>query len=143
MTIDVRYEDRRCVLDPAVLDALCRAVEAGERQRLPVSLLVTDDASIRKINRDALNHDFETDVVTFDLRGGGDDSLVGEIVVSSEFAEEVAKDLGHEAMSELLFYVCHGLLHLCGYDDEDPTDRARMLDRQRHYLGAIGVSPPR
>jgi probable rRNA maturation factor len=143
MFVDVVWEDRRCVLDRTLLDALCAAVESGEGKLLPVSLLVTDDARIRRVNREALGHDWETDVVTFDLAGGGDDSLVGEIVVSSEFAESTARELSGSVDAELLFYVCHGLLHLCGYDDADPDDRARMLDRQRDYLRKLGIAPPK
>lgn len=142
MFVDVVFDDRRCVLDRALLDALCAAVEAGEGKSLPVSLVVTDDARIRRINREALGHDWETDVVTFDLSGGGDASLGGEIVVSSEFAEATARELSGAVDDELLFYVCHGLLHLCGYDDADPEDRARMLERQREYLRALGRTPP-
>ena len=53
MFVDVVWEDRRCVLDRALLDALCAAVEAGEGKLLPVSLLVTDDAGqYRHMHRD-------------------------------------------------------------------------------------------
>jgi probable rRNA maturation factor len=61
------------------------------------------------------------------------------VVASAECAERVALELGHPPESELFFYVCHGLLHLCGWDDAAPENRERMLARQRVYLERLGM----
>ncbi|HYC78011.1 MAG TPA: rRNA maturation RNase YbeY, partial [Planctomycetota bacterium] len=102
--------------------------------------VVVDDAAIRRVNREALGHDYETDVITFDLSTPGAGPVEGEIVVSSEFAAREAAERGHAAEAELLFYVCHGLLHLCGYDDAEPSARAAMLARQAGYLRELGYA---
>ncbi len=128
----------RVPLDSDEADRLVRLVEAGEDVRYSVSLVIVDDAAIRKINRDALGHDYATDVVTFDLGEPEAAILEGEIVISDEYAESEASTAGHAPEVELLFYVCHGLLHLAGYEDDTPAKRRRMLARQSTYLGRLG-----
>jgi probable rRNA maturation factor len=136
--MDVLWRDRRVVVEDEELKRLVALVSEGERRRFDVSLVVTDDADIRRVNRDALGHDYETDVVTFDLGEPGAAAIEGEIVVSAEHAARAATEAGHDAATELLFYVCHGLLHLSGHDDARPEERAAMLARQAEYLAALG-----
>lgn len=103
-----------------------------------ISLVLTDDAEIHRINRDFLGHDYPTDVISFRL---DDDQplphnstasptvLDGELIISLETAARAATDVGWSLESEVILYVVHGLLHLCGYDDL--TDQARPLMRRR------------
>jgi len=106
-----------------------------------LSVAFVTNAAIRKINRQFLQHDFATDVISFPL---GTD-LVGELVISAEFAVGEAKARGIPVEEELLRYVAHGILHLLGYDDHRPADKARMWKRQERELSrVIRVSrPPR
>ena len=99
------------------------------------------NAAIRKINRRFLKHDFATDVISFPL---GTD-LLGELVISAEFAVGEAAKRKIPVEEELLRYVAHGILHLLGYDDHDPADRAAMWARQERELSrALGrKSTPR
>lgn len=136
--MDVLRRSRRVPLDADELERLVRLVEAGEGRRFAVSLVVTTDADIRRINRDALGHDYATDVVTFDLGEPGGDPVEGEIVISETTAAREAREAGHDAATELLFDVCHGLLHLVGHDDDTPGKRRRMLARQARYLARLG-----
>lgn len=136
--MEILRRSRRVPLDPNEAARLVRLVEEGEDVRFSVSVVVVDDAEIRRINRDALGHDYATDVVTFDLGDPDDDLLDGEIVISDEFAESAAAAAGHASDVELLFYVCHGLLHLAGHDDDTPAKRRRMLARQKTYLASLG-----
>ena len=136
--MEILRRSRRVPLDPDEAARLVRLVEEGEDVRFSVSVVVVDDAEIRRINRDALGHDYATDVVTFDLGDADDDLLDGEIVISDEFAESAAAEAGHAPDVELLFYVCHGLLHLAGHDDDTPAKRRRMLARQKTYLASLG-----
>jgi probable rRNA maturation factor len=140
VAVEVSCRDSRVPLDPGLLRTLVRLVEAGESRALPVSISIVGDAEIRRLNRDFLDHDEATDVIAFDLSDGIDASVSGEVVVSAECAERVARELGHAPAWELCFYVCHGLLHLCGWDDADPADRDRMLARQAEYLQELGVA---
>ena len=96
-----------------------------------LSVAFVTNAAIRKINRKFLKHDFATDVISFPL---GTD-LVGELVISAEYAVGEAKKRKIPVEEELLRYVAHGILHLLGYDDHAPADRARMWKRQERELG--------
>ncbi|MBX3413813.1 MAG: rRNA maturation RNase YbeY [Pirellulales bacterium] len=116
-----------------------RVVLAGEGvAAAEISIAVVDDPTIHAINRDFLQHDFATDVITFAL---GDEGglLEGEIVVSAETARTVAGRHGVEPADELVLYLIHGALHLTGYDDLSSAPRARMRAREQHYLAALGL----
>ena len=101
-----------------------------------LSIAFVTNAAIRKINRKFLKHDFATDVLSFPL---GTD-LVGELVISAEYAAGEASRRGLPVEEELLRYVAHGILHLLGYDDHRPADRARMWARQERELKKIIAS---
>ena len=101
-----------------------------------ISLALVDDAEIHRVNRDFLGHDHPTDVISFVLgdisRTSPSEHLEGELVVSTETAMREAPAHGWSAADELVLYVVHGLLHLCGYDDL--TDEARPIMRSRERL---------
>jgi len=98
-----------------------------------LSVAFVTNAAIRRINRQFLQHDFATDVISFPL---GTD-LVGELVISAEFAAGEAKARRIPVEEELLRYVAHGTLHLLGYDDRRPADKARMWKRQERELSRV------
>jgi len=98
-----------------------------------LSIAFVTNAAIRKINRRFLNHDFATDVISFPL----DSDLVGELVISAEYAVGEAAKRKIPVEEELLRYVAHGVLHLLGYDDHRPADRKRMWARQERELRRI------
>ena len=70
-----------------------------------------------------------------------DSHLEGEVIVSAETAVRAALQYSWTAADALLLYVTHGLLHLGGYDDQAPSDRALMRARERHYLAQFGLEP--
>jgi len=98
-----------------------------------LSIAFVTNAAIRKINRKFLKHDFATDVISFPL---GTD-LVGELVISAEYAAAEAAARKIPVEEELLRYVAHGILHLLGYDDHRPADKKRMWSRQERELRRI------
>ena len=98
-----------------------------------LSIAFVTNAAIRKINRRFLKHDFATDVISFPL--GSD--LLGELVISAEYAVSEAAKRKIPVEEELLRYVAHGILHLLGYDDHRPADKARMWARQERELRKI------
>lgn len=103
-----------------------------------VSLAVVDDAEIHELNRQFLEHDYPTDVLSFVLEHEGD-HLEGEIIVSVDTASRMAEQVGWTASDELLLYVIHGALHLVGYDDQDPQSLAAMRAAERKHLAAFGL----
>jgi probable rRNA maturation factor len=122
-------------LPAAFLKKLALRVMARERLRAgELSIAFVDRASMRKLNRRYLRHDFDTDVLAFPL----EDPLVGELIVSTGFARREAERRGIPVKEEVARYVVHGILHLAGYDDHDPADKARMWKRQESHLTASG-----
>jgi len=102
-----------------------------------ISLAFVDNSTIHRLNKQFLNHDEPTDVLSFPMSGPKAKCLEGELVIGVEVAKAQAEERGHEVGAELGLYVIHGLLHLCGYDD-DENDRKEMRGRERHYLHALG-----
>jgi probable rRNA maturation factor len=120
-------------VDAGSLARLAEAVLSGEGvRRATISLTLVDNATIHRINREHLGHDWPTDVLSFRLSEPGEPELVGELVVSTEMALTTATELGADPTEELALYVAHGLLHLCGYDDSCAAE-ARLM-RAREYL---------
>lgn len=103
-----------------------------------ISLAFVDNPTIHRLNRQYLNHDEPTDVLSFPL-SDSPKKLAGELVLGVEVAQARAAELGHDVQTELTLYVIHGLLHLCGHDDHDPDDADRMRLRERHYLTLLGL----
>lgn len=117
------------------------AIPAGKVRRLAaqivgkrnLSIAFVTNAAMRKINRRFLQHDFATDVISFPLHT----DLLGELVISADYAAEEAKARRIPVEEELLRYVAHGILHLLGYDDHEPADKARMWKRQERELAKV------
>ena len=108
--------------------------------RADISLAVVDDPTIHRLNRQHLQHDFPTDVLSFVLDDDG--CLEGEVIVSADTAIASAAEYRWDAASELLLYFIHGSLHLVGYDDQSDDQRTRMRDREAYYLRSIAIEPP-
>lgn len=106
-----------------------------------VNIAVVDDPTIHRLNRQHLNHDYPTDVLSF-LLEEGEASLDGEIVVSLDTAAREAEHWRWATELELLLYVVHGALHLVGYDDHSEEDRAAMQARERLYFQKLGKPIP-
>lgn len=137
----VRRTENAAPTDEAVRQALA-AVFAGESiEAYEVSVALVDDAEIHEVNNRFLEHDYPTDVVTFNL-SSDEDLLEGEIVISCQYAAAEAEKYKWPAEHETLLYVIHGALHLAGYDDHEDEDRLTMRKLERTYLERIQLEPP-
>ncbi|MBU0754905.1 MAG: rRNA maturation RNase YbeY [Planctomycetes bacterium] len=106
-----------------------------------ISVSVVDDTEIHAINAKYLNHDRPTDVISFDYRDKAEESSIpsGELIVSGETAQRVSQERGDlDAGAELVLYVIHGVLHLLGYNDQEPEDAARMWAKQNQIMESLG-----
>lgn len=127
-------------LDFAALKDAARAVLEGEGVReAAVTLAFVDNPHIHRLNKQFLDHDEPTDVLTFPYSDASAKKLEGEVVIGYRVAEEYAADRGHAVGPELVLYVVHGCLHLCGYTDTDPAAEAEMRAKEREYLVKLGV----
>ena len=123
----------------------------GVATPVAITVVVVDDATIHQLNRQYLQHDEPTDVITFPLDDAGDPFVrppggewreLGGIYVSCERAAAQSAEWGSDPEREVRFLVAHGVLHLLGWDDATPDERARMLARQEELLaGWVPVGP--
>jgi probable rRNA maturation factor len=147
-----------------IIEGVLRA-EGVVRTELVVALV--DDPTIHRVNREHLDHDYPTDVISFlydrqpaepvpdapsvgKARSGSLDastprgfgvSLEGELVVSTETALREAAQFGWNPLDELTLYLVHGTLHLCGYDDQTDEEIAEMRHREKSILKIWDLTP--
>ena len=141
LEIAISDEHEQLKIDQARLRLAAERVLAGAGlSDGELSIAVVDDATIQDLNRRYLGDDRPTDVLSFLLERDGP-RLEGEVVVSAETAARSAPGFGWSADDELLLYVIHGVLHLVGFDDQDPQSLAEMRGREGHYLRQFGVEP--
>ena len=140
--IEVRNCQRRVTIDTGKLEQAAAAVLHGEKvHHATISLAVVADPAIHALNKQYLDHDYPTDVLSFVLEDS-DELLEGEVVVSIDTAERQAKEYAWSAEEELILYVIHGMLHLVGYDDHSDEDRGEMRRLEEQYLKSLGIVPP-
>ena len=126
-------------LDFQGLKAAARTVLEGEGiSDAKVTFAFVDNPHIHRLNKQFLNHDEPTDVLTFPYSDAAAKKLEGEVVIGYQVAEEYAADRGHAVGPELVLYVVHGCLHLCGYTDTDERGAAEMRAKEREYLTKLG-----
>ncbi len=108
-----------------------------------LSILIVDDADIREINRDYLNKDRPTNVISFAMQegpgAGVQPDLLGDVIISAETAARDAAEAGLDTESELCFLLLHGILHLLGYDHErgSAAEAKRMRKREKELFQLI------
>lgn len=137
LSVSVANQQEQLELDFARIKEVGKAVLAGEGiVKGKVTCAIMTDAAIHKLNKQFLQHDEPTDVITFPY---SDNPLHGDLAISAETAMAVATERGHAAHDELLYYVIHGILHLCGYDDTSDKKRNEMREREKHYLTKLGI----
>ena len=102
-----------------------------------VSIAIVDDAEIRKVNKQFLNHNCPTDCLSFNLSDDENRKLF-ELVVNAEKAVKEATLRGHSSEAELALYVTHGLLHNLGFDDSTQGQAKKMHDAEDEILQQLG-----
>ena len=125
-----------------------------------VSILITDNDEIHRINLEQRGIDRPTDVLSFPMlsyKKAGDfafldeesdddfnpdtgEAMLGDIIISVEKVQEQAKAYGHSEKREFAFLIVHSMLHLFGYDHMTPEDAAIMEPKQREILEAMNIS---
>lgn len=105
-----------------------------------VSIAIVTDEAMHELNRQYLQHDYPTDVLSFVL-DEDDSRLDGQLIVSADYASREAPTFGWTTDDELLLYTIHGALHLVGYDDLEPDLKAQMREQEKHYLATFGLTP--
>lgn len=110
----------------------------SERKQLSaINYIFCSDRRLLEINQQFLNHDYFTDIITFDLSEGK--ATEAEIYISVDRVRENAKGLGGSFKSEFHRVIFHGALHLCGYKDKKLVDIKKMREKESFYLNKYGI----
>ena len=108
-------------------------VAGSERFRIgALSFIFCSDAYILDVNMKYLQHDYFTDIITFDYREG--QVLSGDLFISIDTVRANAEEYGVEFEDELNRVMVHGLLHLMGYDDHTEDQKKQMRQKEDYYL---------
>ncbi len=97
-----------------------------------VAYIFCNDEKILEVNREYLQHDYYTDIITFDYTE--DDVVNGDIFISLDTVRTNAEQYGQDYEHELYRVIIHGILHLCGIDDKGPREREQMEAAENHAL---------
>ena len=116
---------RKPALSHRVLNKWIREVASGYGRKVgEVAYIFCDDEKILEVNRQYLNHDYYTDIITFDYCE--DDTVNGDIFVSLDTVRSNSEEQGTDYDEELRRVIIHGILHLCGINDKGPGEREKM-----------------
>ena len=110
-----------------------------------ITILLTDDETLRSLNRQFRSEDKSTDVLSFSFGEeqvplGGDLQYLGDIAVSVPYAHRQAVAQGHSTTAELQLLTIHGILHLLGYDHEEEDTKKKMWAVQRKVLDLLDLA---
>lgn len=120
---------------PAVETWLERVAAAHDKMLGTLTYIFTDDPGILRVNREFLQHDYFTDIITFDYSKRR--MVSGDIYISLDTVRSNAEEFSQPYERELHRVVAHGLLHLCGINDKGPGERAIMESHEEAALAML------
>lgn len=123
----------RPVLDYQLLEQwIAQVAQSHNRIAYTLNYIFCNDEEILRVNRQFLDHDYFTDIITFDTCRGA--LLRGDIYISLDTVASNAALLGTDPCRELLRVIIHGVLHLCGINDKGPGEREIMEAAENQAL---------
>lgn len=142
--IDIN-SDHPFSLKPADLQTLARQILnlAGAEPGSALSLQLTGDETLQRLNREYLGIDAPTDVLSFPVPFDNPESgspYLGDILISLPTAARQAETAGHTLQEEVTLLLVHGILHLLGHDHAEPEEKAAMWRQQDEILASLGIN---
>lgn len=135
-TVVVDVDHPSLSVDPsALIRLLLHVAEVEGTSIAALNVVLTGHEQVRSLNQTYLQHDYDTDVLSFDLGDGPGQPVDGEIYIDLDTAMERHKEFETSFEHEVFRYAVHGLLHLVGYADDSPEGKAAMRALEDRYLG--------
>ncbi len=135
--LEIFYEDIQPIkLPKTLLKRHINNIIISELNELgEISIVFCSDNYLLNINQKYLNHDYYTDIITFNYR---DKNIIsGDLFISLERVIDNAKTYEVEKSKELFRVIFHGVLHLIGYDDKSEEEKQLMKKKENHYLEKV------
>jgi probable rRNA maturation factor len=114
------------------VSAITDLIHSENKKLVDISLLFCDDTHMLKMNKEHLNHDYYTDILTFDYCA--DNTISGELLISWDTVQSNALKYKVDKQTELKRVVFHGVLHLCGYNDKNKEEKQLMRSKENECL---------
>ena len=131
---------RKPAIKKRATNAWIKAVAASYGRKVgEIGYLFVNDEKILEVNREYLNHDYYTDIITFDY--DEDDTISGDLVISLDTVRSNAELFGKTYEEELYRVIIHGILHLCGINDKGPGEREMMEAAENKALAMLSLAP--
>lgn len=127
--LDFKIEDEQKIetwIKDLILEESCVLKE--------LTYIFCDDEYLLKINQEHLNHDYYTDIITFDY---DENELHSDLFISIDRVRDNAKTYSKTFENEFCRVVAHGVLHLCGYKDKTEEEEKEMRSKEDYYLSKL------
>lgn len=143
--IDVSYNYEKRFFDKKLKDfiknkTILALEELQNKEKLKLtelSIFFCTDNKIKFFNKHHLNHDHETDIITFEYKENRTKSA--ELIISVETVKSNSRIYNVSFKHELMRVVVHGLLHVCGYKDKSAVNKRRMRQKENYYLKILNI----
>lgn len=127
--LDVEYD----ILHSTEIESWLAQTAASESREVGmVNVILVSDEYLLDMNRQYLQHDYFTDIITFDTSEGN--IISGDLYISIERVADNASQFDVSTTDELHRVMVHGVLHLCGYGDKTDEEKSTMRSKEDHYL---------
>jgi probable rRNA maturation factor len=134
-SISFFYEIPLTLTERTRLKSFIQGIFKKEKRKLgSLNYIFCTDKRVLEINRQFLEHDYYTDIITFELSPPGF-PVEAEIYISVDRVKDNARQIGTPYYMELHRVIFHGVLHLCGYKDKIPAQEKLMREKEDYYLG--------
>ncbi len=133
------YETEFDLKDPtAISQWLNDSIEEEDKELGGLNFIFCDDEYLLKVNIEHLNHDYYTDIITFDYCEN--DLIISDLFISIDRVKDNANTFEVSFEEELHRVMVHGVMHLCGYKDKSEVEAEKMRERENHYLQKLTLS---
>lgn len=129
---------KRPKLKARLYNSWIREVAASHGKKVgEIAYIFCSDAKILEVNNQYLAHNYYTDIITFDYTEK--DVISGDIFISVDTVKSNADELGIAFENEMNRILIHGVLHLCGFKDKNPVDKAEMTHQEDAALAMLNI----
>ena len=143
MEINFHFQKSVTLQNRRALKDFLRLIPSREKTSInQLNIIFCSDNYLLRINKEYLNHNYFTDVITFELKDYNK-QITGEVYISVDSIKKNANLFNTSVLNELHRVIFHGVLHLCGYKDKTPKDSLLMKSMEDKYLKLYFKDVPR